>query len=82
MAVTVVLALSVTLHVAVVVEVHPDQEEKVLEPAVAGAVSVTAAPALYVRVKLVEPLLALLLSLGVTVIATPLVGLAELTVSV
>jgi hypothetical protein len=71
----------VTLQVTALTVVHPLQEEKVLVPMDVGAVSVTAVPALYVRVKLVEPLPAPLLSLGVTVMATPLAGVAELTVS-
>jgi hypothetical protein len=79
---TVVLAFKVTLQVTVLAVVHPLQEVNVLLPDVAGAVSVTAVPELYVRVKLVLPLAALLLSAGVTPIATPLAGLAEATVSV
>jgi hypothetical protein len=35
--------------------VHPAQEEKVFVPDVAGAVSVTLVPLLYVRVKLLLP---------------------------
>jgi hypothetical protein len=77
----VTLALTVTLHVKLLVVVHPVQEEKLLPPAVAGAVSVTAAPDLYVRVKADDPLVAPLLSAGVTVMATPLLGVAESTVS-
>jgi hypothetical protein len=42
----VVFAFNVTLQVTVVAEVHPDQELNVWEPAFAGAVTVTAAPAL------------------------------------
>jgi len=45
-AVTVVLAFIVTLQVTVVADVHPDQEVKLWDPAVAGAEIVTAAPAL------------------------------------
>jgi hypothetical protein len=45
-AVTVMLAFIVTLQVTVVADVHPDQEVKVWDPAVAGAEIVTAAPAL------------------------------------
>jgi len=45
-AVTVVLAFIVTVQVAVLVEVHPPQDEKVSLPEVAGAVSVTVAPEL------------------------------------
>jgi hypothetical protein len=44
--VTVVLAINVTLQVAVLVVVHPDHAENLLEPAVAGAVRVTAVPEL------------------------------------
>jgi hypothetical protein len=80
LAVTVVLALIDTVQVTVVEEAHPLHEAKVLLPEVAGAVSVTDVPALYVRVKLVLPLVALLLSAGVTVTATPLAGLVEFTV--
>jgi hypothetical protein len=43
-AVTVASAPSVTLQVVVLAEVQPDHAEKVLEPAVAGAVNVTAVP--------------------------------------
>jgi hypothetical protein len=45
-AVTVVLALTVTLQVVVLVVVQPDHEEKLLPPAVAGAVNTTAVPEL------------------------------------
>jgi len=80
-AVTVVLAVRVTVQVTVLTVAHPVHEKNVLLlPAKVGAVSVTAAPALYVRVKLEEPLAAPLLSLGVTAMATPLGGVAELTV--
>jgi hypothetical protein len=48
-----------------------------LLPEVAGAVSVTVVPELYVRVKLVVPFAAPLLSAGETVMATPLAGLVE-----
>jgi hypothetical protein len=73
--------LIVTLQVAVLVVVHPLHEEKGFPLAVAGAVRVTAVPESYVRVKLVVPFPALLRSLGETVIATPLEGLVEFTVS-
>jgi hypothetical protein len=79
-AVTVVLAVRVTVQVTVLTVVHPIQAEKVLLPVNVGAVSVITAPGLYVRVKLVEPLAAPLLSLGVTTMATALAGVAELTV--
>jgi hypothetical protein len=46
LAVTVILLFNVTLQVAPLVLVHPVHEEKLLPPDVAGAVSVTAAPAL------------------------------------
>jgi hypothetical protein len=71
----------VTLQVMVLALVHPLHEEKVFPLAVAGAVRVTAAPESYVRVKLVVPFPSLLTSLGETVIATPLEGLVEFTVS-
>jgi hypothetical protein len=80
LAVTVVFALRVTLHVVVLKVVQPVHDENVLTPAVAGAVRTTGVPALYVRVKLVVPLVRLLLSAWPTVIATPLAGLAESTV--
>jgi hypothetical protein len=79
LAVTVVFAVSETVHVTVLAVVQPVQEEKVLLPDVEGAVSVTDEPELYVRVKLVIPLLAPLLSAGATVIATPLAGVLEST---
>jgi hypothetical protein len=44
--VTVVLALIVTLHVAVLAVVQPLQDEKLSPPAVDGAVSVMAVPEL------------------------------------
>jgi ACT domain-containing protein len=44
--VTVVFAVSVTVQVTVEVEEQPDQEVKVLEPLLVGAVSVMAAPEL------------------------------------
>jgi heme exporter protein D len=46
LAVTVVLAFSVTVQVTVVVVAHPVHEAKALLPDVAGAVSVTDVPAL------------------------------------
>jgi hypothetical protein len=61
--------------------VHPLHETKLSIPDVAGAVSVTATPELYVRTKLVLPLPAPLMSAGLTWIATPLLGLTEFTVS-
>ena len=82
MAVTVVLALMVTVQVTVVEVVQSDQEEKVLEPLVAGAVRVMAVPELYVRVKGVVPLAEAELSAGETVMATPEVGVAESMVRV
>ena len=45
-AVTVVLAVMVTLQVTVLAVVQPDHEAKLLPPAVAGAVKTTAAPEL------------------------------------
>jgi hypothetical protein len=77
----VVLPLIVTLQVTVLALVHPLHAEKGFPLAVAGAVRVTVAPESYVRVKLVLPFPALLTSLGETVIATPLEGLVEFTVS-
>jgi len=76
----VVLAVIDTVQVTVLAEVQPVHEEKVLLPEVEGAVKVTEVPELYVRVKLVVPLAALLLSAGETVMATPLAGLVESTV--
>ena len=81
MAVTTVLAPNVTVQVTVLALAQPVHEVNVLLPEVVGAVSVTEVPDLYVRVKLVVPLLALLLSAGETPIATPLAGSAEFTVS-
>jgi hypothetical protein len=74
------LAVIDTVQVTVLAEVQPVHEEKVLLPEVAGAVSVTVVPELYVRVKLDVPFPALLLSAGETVMATPLAGLVESTV--
>jgi hypothetical protein len=68
------------MQAAPVVDEHPVQELNVFAPDVAAAVSVTLVPALYVRVKLVTPLALPLLSDGETPIATPSVGLMELTV--
>ncbi len=67
---------------ALVAEVQPVQDEKLLPLAVDGAVRVIEVPELYVRVKLVFPLPWLELSAGDTVIATPLAGFVELTVKV
>jgi hypothetical protein len=82
LAVTVVFALRVTAHVMPLVEAQPVQEENVFAPEVAGAVSVTLVPELYVRVKLVLPEVLPLLSAGLTPIATPVEGFMEFTVSV
>jgi len=60
--------------------VQPVQLLKLLPPAVDGAVRVTFALALYVRVNGVIPELTPLLSPGVTVIETPVAGFVELTV--
>jgi hypothetical protein len=68
------------LQVTVLALVHPDQEEKLFPLAEVGAVRVTAVPEAYVRVKLVLPFPLLLMSLGETVMATPLEGLVESTV--
>jgi len=81
-AVTVVLAFIVTLQVTVVAELHPVHEVKAWEPAVAGAVIVTDAPELYVRVKVALPLAEPFTSAGATVMATPVVGLVVFTVNV
>ncbi len=78
---TVVFPLIVTEQVVVLALVHPLHEEKGFPLAVAGAVRVTVVPVVYVRVKLVVPFPALLMSLGETVIPTPLEGLVEFTVS-
>ena len=80
MAVTVVLALIVSVQVAPLVLVHPLQEANGFPPAVDGAVRVTEVPESYVNVKLVVPLPALLVSLGDAVMVTPVEGLAESTV--
>ena len=72
----------VTVHVTVRVTPHPDQEENLLLPTEAGAVRVTVTPESYVCVKLVVPLAAWFASAGEIVMATPLEGLEELTVSV
>jgi hypothetical protein len=77
----VVLPLIVTLQVTVLALVHPLHAENVFPLTVPGAVTVTAAPKSYVRVKLVVPAPALLTSLGETLIVTPLEGLVEFTVS-
>jgi hypothetical protein len=81
-AVTVEFALMVTWQATVAVAVHPAQEAKVLLPAAAGAVIVTAVPALYVRVKIALPFVAPLLSAGKTLIPTPVAGFTEFTVRV
>jgi hypothetical protein len=81
LAVTVVLAFKVTVQVTVLADVHPVHELNGLLPAVLGAVSVTEAPESYVRAKLVVPDVAPLLSCGVTPMDTPVVGLAESTVT-
>jgi hypothetical protein len=75
------LPLIVTLQVSVLTLVHPVHEENGFPLTVAGAVRVTAVPESYVRVKLVVPFPAPVTSLGETVIATPLEGLVEFTVS-
>jgi hypothetical protein len=59
---------------------HPVQELKVFPLAVAGAVNVNTVLLLYVRVNWVEPPPCPLLSLGLNVIDTPLVGFVEVTV--
>jgi len=71
------------VQVTVLAVVHPFHEENGFAPelAVAGAVRVTVVPESYVRVKLVAPFPLPVASLGDTVIATPLEGLVESTVS-
>lgn len=81
MAVTVVLAFSVTVQVAPFELPQPDHDENVLAPAVPGAVRDTEVPALYVRTKPVLPEDRALLSAGEALMATPLAGVDELTVS-
>jgi hypothetical protein len=82
-AVTVVFASISTVQVAPAAVVHPVHAENTVPfvPDAFGAVIVTDVPWLYVRVKLVLPLPVALLSAGATVIATPLAGSTELTVS-
>jgi hypothetical protein len=77
----VVLLLIVTMQVTRPTTVHPVHEENGFPLAVPGAFRVTMVPESYVRVKLVVPFPALVTSLGETVIATPLEGLVEFTVS-
>jgi hypothetical protein len=79
--VTVVLLLIVTVQVSVLALVHPLHEANGFPLAVVGAVRVTLVPESYVRVKVVVPVPASLMSLGETVIVTPLEGLVEFTVS-
>ena len=81
-AVTVEFAFMVMLHVTVVALVQPDHEPNVFAPAVVGAVTVTAVPALYVRVSVAVPLPCPLLSAGLTAMLTPDVGLLVFTVRV
>ena len=81
MAVTVILALNVTVQLTVLTEVHPDHEENLLLPTVAGAVSMNVEPAPPVSVKLVVPVVMTLLRRLPTPIVTPLAGLVEFTVS-
>jgi hypothetical protein len=78
----VVFAERVTLQLALFDDVQPVQEENEFPPALAGAVSVTEAPAAYARAKLVEPVVAPVMSGCETPIDTPLTGFVELTVSV
>ena len=79
---TVILAVSFTVQMVAVELVHPFHVLKMLPSEVAGAVSVTVVPVLYVRVKLVVPPDALLLSTGETAIAAPFEGFVEFTVRV
>jgi hypothetical protein len=76
------LAVIATVQVTVLLLVQPVHEEKLLPPEVAGAVSVTDVPELYVSVKLVVPVVLPPLSAGEAPIATPLTGLVEFTVKV
>jgi hypothetical protein len=71
----------VIVQVTVLTELHPVHEEKVLLPAVAGALRRTVAPAVWVPVKLVVPVLTTLLLGLPTVMTTPLAGLVEFTVN-
>jgi hypothetical protein len=72
----------VTVHTIPVTEPQPVQDKKLFAPEVEGAVRVTLAPELYDRAKLVIPDELPFLSTGVTAMATPLAGLAEVTVRV
>jgi hypothetical protein len=71
----------VTVQVSADACVHPLHDWKELALEVAAVVSVTEVPALYVRVKVVVPPAALLLSAGLTAMVAPLEGEVELTVS-
>jgi hypothetical protein len=82
LAVTVVFAVKVTLHVVPVLVVQPLHEENVSVPDVAGAVSITAVPELYIRLNSVVPLELPLLSAGEAEMATPADGFVEATLSV
>jgi hypothetical protein len=73
----------VTEHApALGVDEQPDQDVNELTPDVAGAVSVTVAPAVKTRVKVVAPLAAPLASAGDTPIDMPEAGFTERTVRV
>ena len=61
---------------------QPVQKEKLWPPAVGAADKVTTLPLLYMSVNRVVPLLLPPLSVGLTVIATPLPGLVEATVRI
>jgi hypothetical protein len=74
-------AFIVTVQLLPDVLLQPVHELKVLLPDVAGAVNVTDVPLLKVRVNWVEPLPCPFLSLGLTVIGTPLPGFVEATVN-
>ena len=82
MAVTVILEFKVTLQLTVLVVVHPDHEEKLLLPAVFGAVRPTGVPDEKVAVKLVVPLVTRPVRESPYEITTPLAGFVEFTVSV
>jgi hypothetical protein len=78
--VTVSFAFITTVHTAPAADEHPLHEVNVFVPEVAGAVSETLAPALYVSESPVVPDARPLLSFGDTVMPTPLAGFVEFTV--
>jgi hypothetical protein len=76
------LALMVTVQVVPLADEQPVHDEKAPYPTVAGADSVTVVPAGYLSAKLVLPPIKWLWSAGDAVMATPVDGFVELTVSV